>query len=66
MLTGAREDTSAIGLAKNAEGVAFRCGTCEYFDRGVCHNPNPKLDRREVGAYWCCNLYDHKGMKVVV
>ena len=64
-ITGAKSD-SEIGLAKNATGIAFRCGTCKYFDHGKCYNPNPKLDGRKVGAYWCCNLYDHKGMEVVI
>lgn len=63
-IIGAKSD-SQIGLASN-NGVRFHCATCEYFDRGVCHNPNPKLHRREVERDWCCNLYDHKGMKVIV
>lgn len=64
-ITGAKTD-SQIGLAQNARNIAFKCGTCEYFDRGVCHNENPKLHRRPVEAEWCCNLYDRKGMKVIV
>jgi len=59
VIVGAKT-SSQIGLAQNAKGVAFRCGTCEYFDRGICHNPNPKLERKPVEAEWCCNLYDHK------
>jgi hypothetical protein len=65
MITGAKTQTE-IGLSQNAKGVPFRCGTCEYFERGVCHNPNPKLAGKPVDDDWCCNLYDHKGMKVIV
>lgn len=57
---------SEVGLAQNAAGTMFQCGTCEYFDRGVCHNENPKLKGRSVKSEWCCNLYDHSGMKVIV
>jgi hypothetical protein len=57
---------SEVGLAQNASGIAFQCGTCEYIDRGTCRNPNPKLNGRQVQSAWCCNLYDHPGMKVIV
>ena len=63
-IIGAKSD-SEIGLAKNNR-VAFRCGTCKYFDHGKCQNPNPQLEGKVVGAYWCCNLYDHSGMEVVI
>ena len=62
---GARSDTSEVGLADNG-GLAFQCGTCEYFDDGVCRNVNPKIKDRPVQAAWCCNLYDHEGMHVIV
>lgn len=55
-----------VGLSDNTSGAAFKCGTCEYFGDGKCHNPNPKLDGRKVEKTWCCNLYSHKGMKVIV
>lgn len=52
-----------IGLARNPKGVAFRCGTCEYFSRGLCKNDDPKLHNQEVDAQTdCCDLYDHTGM----
>ena len=59
---------SAVGLAENAKGVPFRCGTCQWFGdgTGTCHNNNPKLHGREVKPEWCCNLYEHEGMRVVV
>jgi hypothetical protein len=64
-LVGAHS-ASQIGLAKNPKGVHFQCGTCEYFDRGVCHNENPALHARVVEPEWCCNLYwNHKGIKVI-
>lgn len=56
-------DDQPVGLAQNAEGVAFQCGTCQYQQDGVCHNDNPKLNGKEVQPEWCCNLYDHDGMK---
>jgi len=61
-------DTSSmpIGLARNLAGVAFRCGTCEWFHNGDCWNGNPRLHGRHVDAHWCCNLYKHDGMKIVV
>ncbi len=55
-----------VGLSENKGNVPFRCGTCEYFQRGVCHNPNPKLNGRPVHDDWCCNLYHHPGMRVIV
>lgn len=55
-----------VGLAENPRGVHFQCGTCAYFDNGVCHNSHPRLDGKKVKAEWCCNLFDHKGMKVIV
>jgi len=58
--------SSEVGLAQNASGIQFQCGTCEYFDNGTCHNKNPHLQGRQVQPAWCCNLYDHPGMKVIV
>ena len=61
----AMQSDSDVGLADN--GVTrFQCGTCEYFDDGVCHNKHPKLDGKEVEPNWCCNLYDHEGMETVI
>lgn len=62
----AMPDNRAVGLADNTEGYSFQCGTCEYFDDGTCHNPHPKLNGRKVEPKWCCNLYDHAGMKTIV
>jgi inorganic pyrophosphatase-like protein len=56
---------SEVGLSQNAAGTTFRCGTCRYFDRSTCHNANPELKGRSVKPRWCCNLYDHAGMKVI-
>lgn len=55
-----------VGLAQNPKGVPFQCGTCEYFDRGICHNPVAKLYRKEVDRDWCCDYYDHPGMRVII
>ncbi len=60
------KDGSEIGLAQNAPGVHFQCRTCKFDDNGTCRNPNPKLDGRKIKPHWCCNLYDHEGMKVIV
>lgn len=60
------KSASEIGLAQNAPGVDFHCRTCEYIKAGTCTNPNPKLNGRKVEPDWCCNLYDHDGMKVIV
>lgn len=59
------KDGSPIGLADNA-GIRFECGTCEYIRNGVCTNPDPRLKNRNVEQHWCCNLYDHAGMRVIV
>lgn len=63
---GDNDNDSPVGLAQNAEGVPFQCGTCEYFEDGTCHNPHPKLEGQQVQPEWCCNLYDHDGMKHVI
>ena len=63
-IVGAKTD-SEVGLSENPMKVAFECGTCEYFERGTCHNKNPNLKGRKVEASWCCNLYDHDGMRVI-
>lgn len=60
------DDDDAIGLASNPSDVHFQCGTCEYMDAGTCHNPNPKLNGYKVKPDWCCNLYEHKGMKTII
>ena len=61
-----RKPRPIIGLAENARGVTFQCGTCEYFDRSVCHNPDPKLHRKPVERQWCCDLYEHPKMRVII
>jgi hypothetical protein len=54
-----------VGLADNGD-TPFQCGTCEYFADGHCHHKHPKLNGRPVAEKWCCNLYDHKGMKRII
>lgn len=63
----AAEDT-AVGLTQNVPGVKFKCGTCKWHDakNEDCENPNKKLNGRTVQPDWCCNLYKHPGMRVVV
>lgn len=58
-------DDIVIGLVSN-NGIAFRCGTCEYMESGKCQNPNPKLTGQRVKPDWCCNLYDHDGMQTII
>lgn len=58
-------DDRAVGLADNGSR-RFHCGNCEYFDKGTCHNDHPKLSGKSVKPQWCCNLYDHPGMKVII
>jgi len=65
-LKGEKPKRPLVGLAQNAKGVPFQCGTCEYFDRGTCRNRDPELEGRKVGSEWCCDLYDHEGMRVIV
>ena len=61
------EDDEPIGYAENPPGVAFRCGTCEYFDAGTCRNPRKKLNGVKVkGDVGCCNWYESEGMKTVI
>ncbi len=55
-----------VGLASNPDGVAFRCGSCEFFDDGKCWNKNLKLNGKAVKPQWCCNLFRHSGMMVIV
>lgn len=58
-----------VGLAENPQGVPFRCGSCEFFGRkkpGHCDNPDPELQDRKVEPHWCCDLYRHPGMRVIV
>jgi hypothetical protein len=64
-IVGAKTE-SDVGLSENPMSVRFECGTCEYFRRGTCDNQNPKLKGRKVESAWCCNLYDHDGMRVIV
>lgn len=60
------KDGSPIGLAQNPPGVHFQCRACKYIKAGRCQNPNPQLKDRKVKPTWCCNLFDHSGMKVIV
>lgn len=55
-----------IGLAANPPGVPFCCKTCEYIDAGRCNNPVAKLFRRPVDPEWCCDYYDHPGMRRII
>jgi hypothetical protein len=59
-------DDTVIGLVDNTSGEHFQCGTCNYMKGEECHNPNPKLYGTKVEPEWCCNLYDHKGMKTII
>lgn len=59
-------EAAVIGLAQNANDEEFECGTCQYFKRDVCHNPNPKLNGLRVDKEWCCNLFSRPGMKVII
>jgi hypothetical protein len=56
-------EQAVVGLADNGT-TRFECGTCEYFKNEVCNNMHPKLYKTHVEPQWCCNLYDHPGMKV--
>ena len=58
-------ENAVVGLADNGT-VRFECGTCEYFKNDTCHNPHPKLYKKHVERLWCCNLYDHEGMSVII
>lgn len=60
-----QHEQAIIGLVDNGT-VQFMCGTCEYFSNGICHNPHPKLYKTPVQPMWCCNLYDHDGMRVII
>lgn len=55
-----------IGLAQNAPGVPFQCGTCQFFQGGKCGNPDPALSGRPVQPAMCCDLYDHPGMQKIL
>jgi hypothetical protein len=58
-------ENAVVGLADNGT-VQFMCGTCEYFKDGTCYNMHPKLHGTHVEPVWCCNLYDHDGMSVII
>lgn len=64
----ADDDTKSmpVGLAKNPQGVPFRCGACQFFDAGKCWNKNPDLHGRKVEPQWCCNLYKHDKMEIII
>lgn len=57
---------SDVSLVNNTSGAAFKCGECMYYRDGKCYNKNPKLYERDVEKSWCCNLYDHEGMKLII
>lgn len=61
-----KQGDAPVGLAQNAQGVPFQCGTCNYQQDGVCQNPHPKLNGTEVQPEWCCNLYEHEGMEHII
>jgi hypothetical protein len=63
---GEEPEKGHIGLVENPDDVAFQCATCDYFEDGKCTNPDPELEGEEVEGSWCCNLYEHPGMKTVV
>jgi hypothetical protein len=55
-----------IGLVENPAGVAFQCATCDHFDDGVCRHHDPRLDGKKVEGAWCCNEFEHPGMRTVI
>jgi hypothetical protein len=57
-------EAGVVGLASSP--AEFRCGTCGYYKSGECYNPNPKLYEKKVEPSWCCNLYTHDGMKIII
>ena len=65
-------DRPRVGLAKNPSGVPFRCGDCKYgkedTKNGVlhCHKKEPELYLRKVEHDWCCDFFEHPGMKVII
>lgn len=59
-------DGGAVGLVENVEDVPFQCATCDYFEDGFCQNEDPRLYGRDVEGRWCCNKYEHEGMRVIV
>ncbi len=69
-IQGAMDEQQAtddpIGLCANPGGIPFQCGTCKYFKQGVCTNPRPKLNGVQVQPDWCCDWYDHAGMKTII
>ena len=65
-ISGEAPKGSRIGLAQNPVGVPFQCGSCEYFKDGTCENPAKELKGRKVDNEWCCNLFEHEGMKRIV
>lgn len=59
-------DDVIIGLVENPDDVAFQCATCNYFEEGICQKDLPALKGRNVEGRWCCNWYDHPGMRTIV
>lgn len=55
-----------VGLAKNPDGVPFRCDHCTFFHKNTCHNPESKLYGRTVEDAWCCDFFWHPGMEVII
>ena len=62
----AQDGDDPIGLVENPDDVAFQCATCDYFEDGVCQHSDPRLNGEEVEGKWCCNKYEHPGMRTVI
>jgi hypothetical protein len=57
-----------VGLVDN-NGKPYNCGHCEYLcteTKAFCRNTHPKLRDRRVEKEWCCNLFDHPGMRTII
>lgn len=61
-----KDSKVVVGLVENKDNIRFECGTCQHFKAGSCYHKNPKLHLRHVDRRWCCNLYEHPGMKTIV
>lgn len=64
--TSSNDEVGPIGLVENPDDVPFQCATCDYFDDGICDNPRAKLHGKPVEGRWCCDWYDHPGMRVII
>jgi hypothetical protein len=63
---GDETQSMPIGLVSNPKGVPFHCRDCQFYDDGKCWNKKKKLTGTHVEPEWCCNLFRHPGMKVII